>query len=319
MKIYNFTLLWVISTSIIMAFSSSSMFYLWVALEINMMSFVPFMNAKDSISINSMVMYFIIQAFASSMFIFLTTMLLLNSNFLTTKISLVILITMLIKIGAAPFHVWFPQISEGIPWFALFMLSTIQKIIPLHIVTMLMNNYIYLPIIMSAMIGSFGGFNQISLRKILAFSSISHLAWMMSLIYSNSNMWLIYMAIYSLIMIFMTQIFLQFNINTFSQMILYNEQPLYFITLMFSLGGLPPTMGFFMKWMTLKIMVFKNVMLIVPLILSSLINLYFYSRLAFPFFLKNLNSNKWNSKIINKMFYFFSTNLIVIFLLIPFL
>nr|YP_010934979.1 NADH dehydrogenase subunit 2 [Ornithodoros improvisus]WKW52627.1 NADH dehydrogenase subunit 2 [Ornithodoros improvisus] len=320
MKIINITLMWVILMSIILAFSSSSMFFMWMCLELNMMSFIPLMNPKSLMSINSAIMYFIIQALASSLYIFMISSFMINFEFSFNKISFMIMCSMLIKIGAAPFHVWFPQISEGMSMTSFYLLSTIQKMIPLYIMTIFPNHLMYLSILLSTFFGSIGGFNQLSFRKILAFSSIAHLAWMMSLIMLKNSMWMLYMMMYATIMIMIIQMMLQFNLNTFIQMnYLFSKNSLFFIILLLSLGGMPPTMGFFMKWLALKIITLNNMLLTMPLISSSLVNLYFYARISYPFFLKNFNFNKWNIKIFNKFSLYILLNLTFIFIMIPFL
>nr|YP_009000464.1 NADH dehydrogenase subunit 2 [Ornithodoros brasiliensis]AHF21678.1 NADH dehydrogenase subunit 2 [Ornithodoros brasiliensis]QZP40881.1 NADH dehydrogenase subunit 2 [Ornithodoros brasiliensis] len=320
MKTSNVILLWTLMMSIIMALSSSSLFLLWMSLEINMMSFIPMMNSKNMMSINSMIMYFIIQAMASSLFIFVFSWILINHKLILNMTSLFISCSMLIKIGAAPFHIWFPQISEGVSMFSFLLLSTIQKMIPLYIISMFPSMMTFLSIFMSASIGSLGGLNQFSLRKILAFSSITHMSWMLSLTLLTCGMWIIYLLIYSIIMLLIIQIMNQFSLSIMNSMKnMYKTDLLYFILIFLSLGGLPPMMGFFMKWMALKIILMDSIILTIPLILSSLVNLYFYIRVSYPIFLKNYNLNIWNTKYMNKFNLFMILNFMTIFLIVPFL
>nr|YP_010535610.1 NADH dehydrogenase subunit 2 [Ornithodoros noorsveldensis]AIZ58698.1 NADH dehydrogenase subunit 2 [Ornithodoros noorsveldensis]AIZ58711.1 NADH dehydrogenase subunit 2 [Ornithodoros noorsveldensis]UYB78483.1 NADH dehydrogenase subunit 2 [Ornithodoros noorsveldensis] len=320
MKVYNLSLIWFITITVTMALSSSSMFLIWLSMEMNMMSFIPLISSKKNmISINSTVMYFIPQAFASAVFIFISTVITMNYKFYSILNPIIILL-MILKIGAAPFHIWFPQASEGMSYLGFFLLMTIQKIIPLHLMSMIKSNTILIPIVLSAAIGSIGGLNQFTIRKILAYSSISHLAWIMSLIMFSSTSWMIYLIIYSIIMYFIIQLNKQTNINLFSQINLFSiNNSFYFLISMLTLGGLPPMMGFFIKWMTLKIMVSNMILMTIPLILSSLINLYFYTRLLYPMFLKLQTSNKWTWKNNNKAMYYILINLMSIFLMIPLL
>nr|AIZ58659.1 NADH dehydrogenase subunit 2 [Ornithodoros kalahariensis] len=320
MKIHNLTLIWFVIITVMMALSSSSMFFIWLSMEMNMMSFIPLISSKKNLlSINSTVMYFIPQAFTSAIFIFIITMISMNYKF-HKILNPIIIFLMIMKIGAAPFHWWFPQASEGMSFIGFFLLLTIQKIIPLHLMSTIQSNIILIPIILSAMIGSIGGLNQFTIRKILTYSSISHLAWIMSLIMFSSTSWLIYLFIYSVIMFFIIQLNKQINLNLFSQInLLTNNNSFHFLISMLTLGGLPPMMGFFIKWMTLKIVITNMILLTMPLIISSLINLYFYTRLLYPIFLKLLTSNKWNWKNNNKTFHYTLINFMMIFLMIPLL
>nr|AIZ58672.1 NADH dehydrogenase subunit 2 [Ornithodoros pavimentosus]AIZ58685.1 NADH dehydrogenase subunit 2 [Ornithodoros pavimentosus] len=318
MKIFNLTLIWFLMITVIMALSSSSMFLIWLSMEMNMMSFIPLISSKKSlISINSTVTYFIPQAFASVIFIFLASICTLNMKISSNLNSLITLI-MTLKLGAAPFHIWLPQSSEGMSYLGFLLLMTVQKIIPLHMMSTIQSNIILLPIIMSAMIGSIGGLNQFSLRKILAYSSISHLSWMMTLISFTSTSWMLYLLIYSMMMSSIINMNKQINLNFFSQInYLSMTNSFYLMISMLTLGGLPPMIGFFIKWMTLKIVVNNMILISIPLIISSLINLYFYTRILYPVFLKTQSSNKWTLKNYSKVIYFISINFMTIFLIIP--
>nr|UXX50315.1 NADH dehydrogenase subunit 2 [Ixodes pavlovskyi]BCL01329.1 NADH dehydrogenase subunit 2 [Ixodes pavlovskyi] len=310
--------LWVLFMSILMGISCSFWFPLWVALEINMMMFIPLMNSKNFLSSNSIMNYYIIQSFSSSLFLFSSF---LTFFFSTNSLILIILISMMIKLGSAPFHAWFPQISEGLNFFPFFFLLTFQKIIPLFITTLINHSFFIFFIIISSLVGSFGGLNQTSLKKILAFSSISHLAWMMALIFSNHNFWMLYLLIYSIILMKIIKTcnknynFSIFNLNSMKLTFL---NKIMMISLFLSLGGMPPFLGFLMKWISVILMIknFPSIMLI--LVISSLINLFFYIRILYPIFL-NLNilmkPNQF-SNIFSKNWMFF-LNFLGIIILTP--
>nr|YP_010535558.1 NADH dehydrogenase subunit 2 [Alectorobius guaporensis]UYB78340.1 NADH dehydrogenase subunit 2 [Alectorobius guaporensis]UYB78353.1 NADH dehydrogenase subunit 2 [Alectorobius guaporensis] len=305
--------LWFIITSIIMSFSASSLFFLWICLEINMMSFIPLMFSKNLISMNSIMMYFLVQSTASSIYIFSITTSFIN--YLSIPyMNIFMMMSMLIKLGAAPFHIWFPQVSEGLTLNSLLILLTIQKMIPLYILSIFKSNFILLPIIFSSIIGSFGGFNQFSIRKILAFSSISHLAWILTLQLSNSNFWMIYLMIYSMIIFFFIFIMNAYSMHfhNFSKKNTLKMNFFLIITLL-SLGGMPPTIGFIMKWMTLQIIINSMLIITIPLILSSLINLFFYLRLSYTTLLKFSNLYKWEKSFSIKLIMVVIMQLLLIF------
>nr|UYL27197.1 NADH dehydrogenase subunit 2 [Alectorobius amblus] len=308
---------WFLTLSILMSLSSSSLFFLWICLEVNMMSFIPLMFNKNLFSMNGIISYFLIQSISSSFYIFSISILFLNPFFLK-YITFFVLLSMLIKLGASPFHMWLPQVSESLTYNNLVIFLTIQKIIPLQILSIFKNYYIIIPIILSSAMGAMGGFNQFSIRKILAFSSISHLAWMMTLLMLCSNLWIIYMTIYLCIIMMITTILKKHKINFFNFSKKNNPSiNLMLIILLLSLGGMPPTIGFIMKWMTLKIILSNFMVISIPLIASSLVNLYFYLRLIHNAMFKYLNSYKWEKFSSYNFLLFTIFQMTSIFIMIP--
>lgn len=246
------------------------------------------MNSKNFLSSNSILYYFIIQSLASSLFFFAS---LLSPIFFTKIFNLVIIISILIKLGSAPFHIWFPQISEGLRYNSFFFLSSFQKIIPFYIITIISKKFLILFIILSAIIGSFGGLNQKSFKKILAFSSISHISWILSLILIRHNFWIIYFFIYILILIKIIYLLKKNNIISIiniNSIKFSNFKKISLFSLFLSLGGLPPFLGFLTKWISIILIIKNFPLILIFLISSSLINLYFYIRSLFPLII-NIN------------------------------
>nr|YP_011014758.1 NADH dehydrogenase subunit 2 [Ixodes crenulatus]WQB40569.1 NADH dehydrogenase subunit 2 [Ixodes crenulatus] len=312
--------MWILILSIFISISSSFWFSLWMSLEINMLIFIPIMNSKNFLSSNSMLNYYVIQSLSSSMFLFSSIM---SSIFFTQIFNYIIMITMLIKLGAAPFHSWFPQISEGLDFFPFFILSSLQKIIPLYIITMI-NNQMLIPfIIMSSMVGSFGGLNQTSFKKILAFSSISHLSWIMSLILINQNFWVVYFIIYTLILSKIVSLLSKNNssfIMNLNSMKMTMFSKILLFSFFLSLGGLPPFLGFLTKWVTIIFISKIFPIILIILIISSLMNLFFYMRSLYPMIL-NLNILMKSSSLLNPLqsLIFFLVNFFSIIIFIPFM
>nr|QBB87166.1 NADH dehydrogenase subunit 2 [Helicana wuana] len=271
----------------IISVSSTSWFGAWIGLELNLMSFIPLIALKmNSFFSEAALKYFLIQALGSVLFI--------SSSFLFLSFSsfsmLSIFLALLLKLGGAPFHFWFPQVMEGLKWPQVFILSTIQKFAPMTLMSYLMINEVLISItifsaILSALIGSLSGLNLTLLRKIIAFSSINHLSWMLVAISISDTSWLFYFFIYSLILLSITSVFHKLQTFSLSSMIQSDQNSIFhalIISLNFlSLGGLPPMTGFIPKWMIIQIMV--NLNLLVPLfflLLSALITLYFYLRIV---------------------------------------
>nr|QXG19009.1 NADH dehydrogenase subunit 2 [Chymomyza costata] len=294
--------------------SSNSWLGAWMGLEINLLSFIPLMSDNNNlISTESSLKYFLTQALASIVLLFSIILLMLktstNNEINSSWISMIMLSSLLLKSGAAPFHFWFPNMMEGLTWMNSLMLMTWQKIAPLLLISYLnMKNLLLLTIILSVIVGAIGGLNQTSLRKLMAFSSINHLGWMLSALMINENIWLIYFMFYSFlsfILLFMFNIYKMYHINQmFSWFI--NNKSMKFILLMnfLSLGGLPPFLGFLPKWIIIQQLTYCNqYFLLVILMMSTLITLFFYLRICYSAFLLNYYENNWNLNIQYNIFY----------------
>nr|YP_010725945.1 NADH dehydrogenase subunit 2 [Anopheles lindesayi]WDY83640.1 NADH dehydrogenase subunit 2 [Anopheles lindesayi] len=315
--------------------SSNSWLGAWMGLEINLLSFIPLMNdnKKNLLTSESSLKYFLTQAFASSILLFAIIMLmfLYNNNFMLYNNfnEILILSTLLLKSGAAPFHFWFPEVMEGISWINGLILMTWQKIAPLMLISYnFIYNFFMITIILSMLIGSLGGLNQTSIRKLMAFSSINHLGWMLLAMMNNEMLWMTYFLMYSLLSFSIILMFNNFKLFYFNQLFnisLMNPiiKLLIFLNLL-SLGGLPPFLGFLPKWLVIQNLTNMGQLFILTIsVCLTLITLYFYLRLSYSIFMLNYQKNTWmlknnyNNKIsfINLIFNFISiSGLVMIFM-----
>nr|YP_009369705.1 NADH dehydrogenase subunit 2 [Pseudophyllus titan]ARO46874.1 NADH dehydrogenase subunit 2 [Pseudophyllus titan] len=286
--------------------SATSWLGIWLGLEINLLSFILLMiHPKNSMSTEASLKYFLIQAFASSilLFSFILTQLTIKMNLLTYQETLFILLnsSVLLKMGSAPFHFWLPGTMEGLSWLNCLILTTWQKIAPLMIISYLIefNLFMITIIILSIITGSLGGLNQTSIRKMMAYSSINHAGWMLSGMLSGENLWLIYFSIYFLLNMSVMFIFHIFQISYISQnYLILNSKPslkFYLYSLLLSLGGLPPFLGFMPKWLIIENLTNLNQLFLTTfMIIMTLITLFYYIRLTFSAFLLNPLDLKWN-------------------------
>uniref|UniRef100_UPI0030FEB195 NADH dehydrogenase subunit 2 n=1 Tax=Amblyomma papuanum TaxID=3065601 RepID=UPI0030FEB195 len=290
-------MVWMILISILITISSKNWFIWWLMMEINMMTFIPLMNYKNLQNCNSMITYFIIQSFSSSIFFFSFIMQNINEIYL---FNMMINLAISIKLALVPFHYWLPMISEGLDNYPLFLILTLQKIIPLFILSFTKNEMIILLGLLSSFMGSVMAFNFKLIKKILIFSSIAHLGWITILIVMNSNFWLFYLIIYSLIIFKLVDFLIKksTNLAEISKSFNMNENITMFMTMM-SLGGIPPFLGFFMKLIAIIIILEYSKMVMLILIMSSLINIFFYMRIIYlsfflkMIFLKNFKTKNW--------------------------
>nr|UHA56203.1 NADH dehydrogenase subunit 2 [Trigonodes hyppasia] len=287
--------------STLIAISSTSWLGCWIGLEINLLSFIPLIsNSNNLLATEASLKYFLTQSIASINFLFSILMkLMLLKNFeMNLFLSIMINSSMLMKMGASPFHFWFPNMVEGLSWFNNFILMTWQKITPMIILSYYFNkNFIIIIIILNAIIGGLGGLNQTSLRKIMAFSSINNLSWMLSAIMISENLWMFYLMLYSFMISILCFIFNILNMFFINQLFINNMNPLIKINLLInflSLGGLPPFIGFFPKWIIINFLIINQMYLLTfILIMMSLILLFFYIRIIYSTFMFNYIKMKW--------------------------
>nr|YP_010414159.1 NADH dehydrogenase subunit 2 [Acyrthosiphon caraganae]URQ84755.1 NADH dehydrogenase subunit 2 [Acyrthosiphon caraganae] len=291
-KIMFFTLL-VFST--LMSISASNWLSMWMGLELNLFSIIPILNFKSSIySIEATMKYFLIQAFAS----ILLLIFLINKNLLfMNNNNILIMLSLLMKLSLMPFHLWLPSMMEGLNWMSCLLMMTWQKISPLVMISYLNVNKNMIFLITLISMNSIFGLNQNSMRKILAMSSINNTTWMLFAILMNENLWINYFLIYSMLNFLIIKMLNKYNINYINQMKLFNLNfffKLNMLMLIFSIMGLPPMMGFLMKWMLIKTLIYNNMYIIMMmLIMLTILNLLFYIKMTY-FMLFNFNLfNKW--------------------------
>nr|YP_010535259.1 NADH dehydrogenase subunit 2 [Megacopta cribriella]UYA97720.1 NADH dehydrogenase subunit 2 [Megacopta cribriella] len=285
---------------------SNSWISMWMGLEMNMMAFIPLIKEnKSKATAEAMMIYFLIQSIGSALLMFSITV---NYTFMEswTLMPLITFLALMIKMGAAPFHMWMPEIMSKMKWNSCIMLMTWQKLAPM---TMTMNlnpksEVLTIMVMMSIIVGAIGGINQTSLRKIMAYSSINHLGWMLSLIKIQSN-WMMYLITYSMMVTSMCFMFNKYNMLFIPQINSMNmsiSEKMAYITSMMSLGGLPPFIGFMPKWIVIQSMVNSNMIFVsLIMIMFSLITLFYYIRTMSTLIMNQSMINKWISSKSSKL------------------
>nr|AII02390.1 NADH dehydrogenase subunit 2 [Lacosoma valva] len=293
--------LFILFFSTLISISANSWFGCWIGLEINLLSFIPLISKSNNLmSSEASLKYFLTQSIASINFLFsiLMNLTLIKSLEINYFISLMLNSTLLIKMGSTPFHFWFPNIVEGLTWFNNFILMTWQKISPMILLSYYLNkNFLIIIIIMNSIIGAIGGLNQTSLRKLMAFSSINNLGWMLSSMMMSENLWLFYLIMYSFLISIMCFLFSMMNMYYINQLFINNMNSMIKINLLInflSLGGLPPFIGFFPKWIIINFLMLNQLYILTFIfIMMSLIMLYFYIRISYSSIMFNYLKLKW--------------------------
>nr|YP_009441981.1 NADH dehydrogenase subunit 2 [Trypodendron signatum]AOY40202.1 NADH dehydrogenase subunit 2 [Trypodendron signatum] len=286
---YKLLFFFTLMAGTLVSISASSWIIAWIGLEVNLLSFLPLMKKSDMYSSEAAIKYFIVQTMASMTLILSLIIFVNEKNFssnLNLTTSLILQLTLLMKMGAAPLHFWFPEVISGLNWMTSLILLTWQKIAPMMLLSYNMNSPLLTMIaIISSITGSILGFNQTCLRKILAYSSINHIGWMIMALLNSIYIWFSYFLIYALMNLNITLMFKTSHTLFFPQLMNFysnNNMKLFFMFNFISLGGLPPFLGFLPKWMTINSVTYTMGYLPITLIiLATLITLYFYLRIIF--------------------------------------
>nr|BAW87964.1 NADH dehydrogenase subunit 2 [Microphysogobio brevirostris] len=293
-----------------LTFASSHWLLAWMGLEINTLAIVPLMaQHHHPRAVEATTKYFLTQATAAAMILFASTT---NAwmtgewymNNMSSPIASTMIITALaLKIGLAPMHFWMPEVLQGLDLLTGLILSTWQKLAPLALI--IQTSQAIDPLLltslglMSTLAGGWGGLNQTQLRKILAYSSIAHMGWMIIVLQYAPQLTLLALGTY----IFMTSAaFLTLKtssatkINTLAMT--WSNSPILATTtalVLLSLGGLPPLTGFMPKWLILQELTKQGLPTTATIMaLAALLSLYFYLRLCYAMTL-TISPNTTNS------------------------
>lgn len=293
---------------VLVSVSSNSWLGAWIGLEINLISFIPLMsNVKNIYNTEASLKYFIIQVLASATLLFLVTIKTLTEDLFSFErnlyTSIIICTPLLLKSGAAPLHWWFPGVIEGLRWENCALLITVQKAAPLMLISYLIeiNAFTLRIILISTIVGSIGGLNQTSMRKILTYSSINHTGWILIALTTRENLWLVYFTIYSTLALTVVSAIKLSGVSFINQTIITNKEAtlvkFIIFTSLLSLGGLPPFLGFLPKWIVIQAIITNNITpLATVVVVTSLITLYYYLKISYSSFIILNTEPKWNLK-----------------------
>nr|AWF70099.1 NADH dehydrogenase subunit 2 [Polioptila albiloris] len=277
--------------------SSSHWITAWAGLEINTLAILPLISkSHHPRAIEAATKYFLVQSAASALILFSS---MTNAWYtgqwdisqMTHPTSCLILTTALaMKLGLVPFHFWFPEVLQGASLPIGLLLSTAMKFPPITLLYMtspsLNSTLLTVMALLSAAVGGWMGLNQTQTRKILAFSSISHLGWMAIIITYSPKLALLNFYLYTLMTV---TVFLSLNtmkaLKLSTLMTSWAKTPAISTMLMLtllSLAGLPPLTGFLPKWLILQELTKQEMAPAATTIaLLSLLGLFFYLRLAY--------------------------------------
>nr|ACH70180.1 NADH dehydrogenase subunit 2 [Varanus panoptes] len=295
--IINFILLSSMTAGTALTMMSHHWISAWLGLEMNTLAIIPIISkTHHPRATEASTKYFLIQA-ASSALMLLSGI--INAHLhgtwdimhLSDTSSKIIFTTALAtKLGLAPIHFWLPEVLQGVPLLTALIIATWQKIAPMALLITTWN-LIPTPItltmgLLSTMVGGWGGLNQTQLRKMMAYSSIAHLGWMITIITITPNLTLFNLTLY-ITFTSSTMLIMHLTMSkTLQNMTLISSHSsiitsLFLLSLL-SLGGLPPLSGFSPKWLILQELVSHHLTpLALAMAISALLSLMFYIRASY--------------------------------------
>lgn len=351
-----FTILLLSILSLLLLISSCDMLSAYLAIEMQALSFyiLACFKRNSSFSIEAGLKYFITGAFISGIFLFGCSIIYgilgtLNFNsislllfipiendfvflnhFLLVGILLVI-ITFLFKLSVVPFHFWSPDVYEGSPLASTIIFSIIPKLALFHflikwLIVVLdsfpqIETLLFFCGIFSILVGSFFAIRQKRIKRLVIYSSIAQVGFLISALSINSlNS---FVAVYFFIIIYILSSILMWSHISFfysfqDKILIYKNKTLLpiflsnlsnffksnklwafsLVLIFFSIAGIPPLSGFLSKiFIILSIIEHKEIFNILLLVLISSISVFYYLRIMKVAFFEPtiINKNKKDS------------------------
>jgi len=211
------------------------------------------------------------------------------------------------KLGAVPFHMWVPDVYHGAPTAVTLFIGTAPKLAAFAFIMRLLvqglgaeqlveewSQMLVVMAVLSLAIGNVTAIAQTNLKRMLAYSTIGHMGYVLLGILSGDLVGygasMFYVVVYMLmnlgafgmILLLSRSGFEAENLDDFKG--LNQRSPWYaflMLLVMFSMAGVPPTVGFFAKLAVLQAIISAGfVWLAVVAVLFSLIGAYYYLRLV---------------------------------------
>ena len=210
------------------------------------------------------------------------------------------------KVSAVPFHMWTPDVYEGAPTPITAFFATAPKVAAMTLFARVMHDafgsvvadwqqVVALIALLSMFLGAFAAIGQTNIKRLMAYSSIAHMGYaLMGLAAGTSQgieALLLYMTIYVTMNLGVFAFILMMQrdgqhitrIDSFSMLSRRAPtQALALLVLLFSLAGVPPSLGFFAKWGVWNAALGADLIwLVVASAIASAIGAYYYLRIVY--------------------------------------
>ena len=245
---------------------------------------------------------------------------------------LLIFFSILFKLSLFPLHFWVPDIYEGSSWEVISLLSSLPKISTLFLLIQLSINInlILFCSIISIIIGILGAINQTKVKRLLAYSSISNIGFIVlgfNLFSMESyQVGFFYLSTYILTSLLIFFIFILLSLDKDYYIIelggiQHSNKAISvcLLILFLSLAGIPPLLGFMTKWFILWNLFNREFLFCTILVVFfSVLGAFYYLRLVkIIYFQKSFSYLAWNkiinSNIINQNIIYFLLGLVIYF------
>jgi NADH-quinone oxidoreductase subunit N len=367
---YEINILILISLLGLMFLVSSNHFItLYLAIELQSLSFyiLTASQKKSILSIEAALKYFILGSIASGFILFGSSILymilgslnfnqifliLSNIHFLENTNLLIgilygfifVIIGILFKIGVVPFHFWLPDVYEGAPNNITSFFAIVPKIAFVSVlirfffdsfyhISFFFEFFFYITSLLSMLIGSLSALQQKKIKRLLAYSSISHIGFILigftSNLLNNIPYILLYVIIYIITSINLWTFYISLNINHKPTKYLTDLSNIYVINNLltiililnvFSLAGIPPLAGFFSKFFIFYSGI-KNgyFSLIFFAIIISIISSFYYLKIIKIVYFEKVLRKMFLNQIdkLKSIILLINTEIIIFFFLFP--
>nr|AAT78259.1 NADH dehydrogenase subunit 2 [Anolis sagrei] len=286
-----------LATGTIITMTSYHWLLAWIGLEINTLSIIPIISTTHHPrSTEAATKYFLTQAAASALILFSS---MINAwetgtwditQLSSTPSHILLTAALAMKLGLVPMHFWLPEVLQGSTLMTAFIITTWQKLAPMTLIYLTINSLsttiLLLMGLASTIIAGWAGLNQTQTRKIMAYSSIAHLGWMIAISSIMLNLMVMNLMIYLVMTSALFQALILFKLKTIQDTTTtWTMSPIITamtMALLLSLGGLPPLTGFMPKWLILEELITQNLIPTATVMaLSALLSLFFYLRLTY--------------------------------------
>ena len=214
-----------------------------------------------------------------------------------------VVVALAFKLGAAPFHMWVPDVYHGAPTSTTIYLGTIPKIAAFAMVIRLLigglgelqhlwQDMLIVIALLSIVIGNIIAIAQTNLKRMLAYSTIAHMGFMLLGILSGTDEGLtaslFYVLVYSVMSLGAFGIIL-ISARKGEELDLISDysglngrdpwMAFWVLLLMFSLAGVPPTVGFYAKLAVIQAVVEVNLVWVAVIaVLFAVVGAFYYLR-----------------------------------------
>ena len=294
--------------------SSDNFLTAFIGLELQSLSLylMAAFNTKNLYSNEAGIKYFSLGALSSGFLLFGISMIYFDTasftfqnldNFSTiSEVGLaLVLIALFFKVSAAPFHIWTPDVYEGSPTISTLFFATLPKFASLIFLFRIYHElniskidslyYIFqIVCAISLLVGVYGAITQKIIKRLLAFSSINHIGFMllaiMSYQYMSEGTIFFYLIIYLITTFGVFSVILNLRTSEGEITLLAGlnglkassrSKAISMLVFLFSLAGIPPFAGFFAKFFILSASINDGFYILsVIAVISSVIAAFYY-------------------------------------------